>query len=163
MYYTEYKGIVSAESGGKEPAGFALVPEKIQVVRAKFLQELLRAGIAQTGLCLLTNPDFSKTVAKPYSCSGNRLQETHNQRQERDSSGANEEIVYFNPLHVLGNKISVSEIDGLKILKLSQHQQIVLQVEVMNTEVITYQSLADLIKSLVFRIFNSTFFFDAYD
>jgi hypothetical protein len=47
MHYRvhQYKGIVSAESGGKEPAGFALVSEKVQVVRAEFLQKLLRAGI----------------------------------------------------------------------------------------------------------------------
>ena len=42
---TEYKGTVSAESGGQHPAGFALVPEKVQVIRAEFLQQLLRAGI----------------------------------------------------------------------------------------------------------------------
>ena len=36
---TKYKGILSAESGGKEPAVFALIPEKVQVVRAEFLQE----------------------------------------------------------------------------------------------------------------------------
>ena len=35
------------------------------------------------------------------------------------------------PLHVLGDKISVSDIEGLKILKLSQHPQIILQIEVM--------------------------------
>ena len=57
--------------------------------------------------------------------------------------------MYFNPLHVLGNKIS--EIEGLKIMKLSQHPQIVLQIEVMKTEVITYQTLAASIKSLVER------------
>ena len=55
----------------------------------------------------------------------------------------------FNPLHVLGNKISVPDNEGLKILKLSQHPQIILQIEVMKTEVITYQTLADFIKSLV--------------
>jgi len=49
----------------------------------------------------------------------------------------------------LGNKISVFEIEGMKILQLSQHPQIVLQIEVMKTEVITYQTLADSIKPLV--------------
>jgi len=39
----------------------------------------------------------------------------------------------FNPLHVLANKISVSDIEGLKILKLSQHPQIMVQIEVMKT------------------------------
>ena len=42
----------------------------------------------------------------------------------------------FNPLHFLGNKISVSDIEGLKILRLSQHPQIILQIEVMKIEVI---------------------------
>ncbi len=32
------------ESGGKEPAGFALVPEKVQVVRADFFQQFLLCG-----------------------------------------------------------------------------------------------------------------------
>ena len=49
----------------------------------------------------------------------------------------------FNLLHVLGNKISVSDIEGMKILKLAQPPQIILQIEVMKTEVITYQTLAD--------------------
>jgi hypothetical protein len=51
--------------------------------------------------------------------------------------------------HVLGNKISVSDIEGVKIIKLFQHPQILLQIEVMKTEVITYHTLADSIKSLV--------------
>jgi hypothetical protein len=70
---------------------------------------------------------------------------------ERGSSGANEESAYFNPLHVLGNKISVSDIDGLKILNLSQHPDILVQIDVMKTEVITYQNLADSIATLVYR------------
>ena len=41
----DYKDTVIAESGGQQPAGFALVPEKVQVIRAEFLQQLLRAGI----------------------------------------------------------------------------------------------------------------------
>ena len=57
----------------------------------------------------------------------------------------------FNPLHVLANKISVSDVEGLKILKLSQHPQIMLQIEVMKTDVIKYQTPADSIKSLVDR------------
>jgi hypothetical protein len=60
----------------------------------------------------------------------------------------------FNPLHVLGNKVSevaVSDIEGMKILKLSQHPQILLKIEAMKTEVITHQTLADSIKPLVDR------------
>ena len=30
----------------------------------------------------------------------------------------------FNPLHILGNKILVSDIDGLKIFKLCEHPEI---------------------------------------
>ena len=47
-FITDYKGIVSAESGGKEPAGFELVPEKVQVIRAEFRQQMLRTGIEMT-------------------------------------------------------------------------------------------------------------------
>ncbi len=57
----------------------------------------------------------------------------------------------FNALQVLDNKISVSDIEGLKMLKLSQHPQIILQIEVMETKAITYQTLADSIKPLVER------------
>jgi hypothetical protein len=53
----------------------------------------------------------------------------------------------FNPLHVLGNKILVSDIDGLKIFKLCDHPEIRPQIEVMKTEVMKYQALADFIKS----------------
>ena len=37
------------------------------------------------------------------------------------------------------------------MLRLSQHPQIILQIEVMKTEVITYQTLTDFIKPLVER------------
>ena len=36
----------------------------------------------------------------------------------------------FNPLHISGNKISLSDIEVMKILKMSQHPQIILQIEV---------------------------------
>jgi hypothetical protein len=45
---TDYKDTVSSESGGQQPAGFVLVPEKVQVIRTEFLQQLLRAGIELT-------------------------------------------------------------------------------------------------------------------
>ena len=53
----------------------------------------------------------------------------------------------FNPVHILGNKISVSDIDCLKIFKLYEHPEIRLQIEVMKTEVMKYQTLAGSIKS----------------
>jgi hypothetical protein len=53
----------------------------------------------------------------------------------------------FNPLHVLGNKISVSDIDELKIFKLYEDPEIRPQVDVMKTEVMKYQTLTGSIKS----------------
>jgi hypothetical protein len=53
----------------------------------------------------------------------------------------------FNSLHVLGNKISVPDIDGLKIFKLYEHPEIRPQIEVMKSEVMKYQALAASIKS----------------
>ena len=40
----------------------------------------------------------------------------------------------LNPMHVLGNKISESDIDGLKIFKFYEHSDIRAQIEVMRTE-----------------------------
>jgi hypothetical protein len=53
----------------------------------------------------------------------------------------------FNPMYVLGNKISVSDIDGLKIFRLYGYPKIRVQIEVMKTEVLKYQTLVDSIKS----------------
>ena len=53
----------------------------------------------------------------------------------------------FNPLHVLDNKISESNIDGLKIFKFYEYPEICAQIEVMKTEFIRYQSLTDSTKS----------------
>ena len=53
----------------------------------------------------------------------------------------------FNPLHVLGNKISVTDIDGLNIFKLYEHPEIRAHNEVMKTDVMKYKTLADSIKS----------------
>ena len=44
----------------------------------------------------------------------------------------------FNPLHVLVNRISVSDIDGLKIFKFYEHPEIRAQIEGMKTEVMKY-------------------------
>ena len=56
-------------------------------------------------------------------------------------------VCIFNPLHVLGNKISVSDIDGLKIFKFYKHPKIRAQIEVLKPEFMWYQTLADSIKS----------------
>ena len=43
---------------------------------------------------------------------------------------------------------SESDIDGLKIFKFYEHPKIRAEIEVMKTEVMKYQALADSIKSL---------------
>ena len=54
----------------------------------------------------------------------------------------------FNRLHVLGNEISVSDIDGMKILKLYEHPEIRPQIEVIKTHVLCKTSLhSSLIES----------------
>ena len=53
----------------------------------------------------------------------------------------------FNPLHVLGNKISESDIDGLKIFKFYEHPKIRVPIEAMKTTFMWYQALTDSIKS----------------
>ncbi len=50
-------------------------------------------------------------------------------------------------MHVLGNKISESDIDGFKIFKFYDHPEIRAEIQVMKTEVIKYQTLAGSIKS----------------
>jgi hypothetical protein len=42
-------------------------------------------------------------------------------------------------MHVLDNKISESDIDGLKIFQFYEHPEIRSQIEVMKTEVMKYQ------------------------
>ena len=112
--------------------------------------------IAQTAPFLLTNTDFLKTqVVKAYAHNIVAPAIDYWKWTIEFKKGAQVErmkwVRIFNPMHVLTNKISVSDIEGMKIFKLSQHPQIILQIEVMKTEVITYQTLADFIKSLVER------------
>ena len=54
----------------------------------------------------------------------------------------------FNPLHVLGNQISVADIDSLKILPLSEHPWISLHIEGMKSELIKFHALVKSIKPL---------------
>ena len=56
-------------------------------------------------------------------------------------------VCIFNPLHVFGNKISESDIDVLKTFKFYEHPDIRVQIEVMKTKFMRYQSLSDSIKS----------------
>jgi hypothetical protein len=53
----------------------------------------------------------------------------------------------FNPFHVLGNKISESDINGLKIFKFYDHPEIRAEIEMMKNEVMKYQTLVASIKS----------------
>ena len=101
---------------------------------------------------LLVNPDFSKTeVVKAY---------THTivapaidywkqtiEGKKGDQLERMKAVRIFNPLQVLGNKISESDIDGLKIFKFYDHPEIRPQIEAMKTEVMKYQALAGSIKS----------------
>jgi hypothetical protein len=50
-------------------------------------------------------------------------------------------------MYVLDNKISESDIDGLKICKFYDHPEIRTEIQVMKTEVMKYQPLAGSIKS----------------
>jgi hypothetical protein len=54
----------------------------------------------------------------------------------------------FNPLHVVVNKISVDDIDNLKLFKLSEHPQIGPHIEDMKSEINKYHALVQSIKSL---------------
>ena len=101
---------------------------------------------------LLAKPDFSKTeVVKAYVHTIVALAMDYWKETIEVKKGAQlgrmKTVRIFNPLHILGNKISVSDIDGLKIFKLYEHPEIRPQIEVMKTEVMKYQGLADSIKS----------------
>ena len=54
----------------------------------------------------------------------------------------------FNPLHVVVNKISVDDIDNLKLFKLSEHLQIGPHIQDMKSEINKYHGLVQSIKSL---------------
>ncbi len=53
----------------------------------------------------------------------------------------------FNPFHVLGNKISECDINGLKIFKFYDHPEIRAEIEMMKNEVMKCQALVASIKS----------------
>ena len=101
---------------------------------------------------LLVNPDFSKTeVVKAYAHSTVAPAIDYWKQTIEGKKGDQLErmkaVRIFNPLHVLGNRISESDIDGLKIFKFYDHPEIRPQIEVMKTEVMKYHALADSIKS----------------
>jgi hypothetical protein len=110
------------------------------------------ADMAVAAAFLLVNPDFSKTeVVKAYAHSivapaidywKQTIEGKKGDQLERMKA-----VRIFNPLHVLGNKISEADIDGLKIFKFYEHPEIRAEIQVMKTEVMKYQALAGSIKS----------------
>jgi hypothetical protein len=88
-----------------------------------------------------------KGLRSHYCWYCNKLLEMYNWSQERDSGGVNEESEYVKRAACLGQQdLSVLCQRAEDIERLSQHPQIILQIEVMKTEVITYQTVADSIK-----------------
>jgi hypothetical protein len=101
---------------------------------------------------LLVNPDFSKTeVVKAYAqtivAPAIDYWKQTIEGKKGDQLERMKVVRIFNPLHVLGNKISESDIDGFKKFKFYEHPEIRPQIEVMKTEVMKYQSLTGSIKS----------------
>ena len=64
------------------------------------------------------------------------------------TDGVREHPRIFNPLHVLGYQISVSDIDSLKFLRLTEHPLIMPHIDGMKSEIINYQALVKSIKPL---------------
>jgi hypothetical protein len=101
---------------------------------------------------LLVNPDFSNTeVVKAYAHiivapTIDYWKQTI-EGKKGDQLERMKAVCIFNPLHVLGNKISESDMDGLKIFKFYEHPEIRAEIQVMKTEVMKYQALAGSIKS----------------
>ncbi len=102
---------------------------------------------------LLTNPDFSKMqVVKAYAHTVVAPAIDYWRMTIDNKKGA--EVArfkvarIFNPLHVLGNPISVADIDSLKIFRLSEHPLIRPHIEGMKSELIKYHALVKSIKPL---------------
>ena len=77
---------------------------------------------------LLVNPDFSKTeVVKAYAhtivAPAIDYWKQTIEGKKRDQLERMKTVCIFNPLHVLGNKISESDIDGLKKFKFYEHPE----------------------------------------
>ncbi len=71
-------------------------------------------------------PDFSKTeTVQSYAFTIVALAIKYCKWTIKDKKG--QAVRFFNPLHVLDNKISLSDIDGLKIFKLYEHPEIARQ------------------------------------
>ncbi len=119
---------------------------------------------------LLDRPDFSKTeVVKAYAYNIVAPVMDYWKQTIEVKKGAQltrmKAVRIFNPLHVLGNKISVSDIDELKIFKFYEHHEIRPQIELRTTLLgFTYVFRTVLTNSpnscppeCLFSIFNSTY------
>ena len=96
---------------------------------------------------LLTKPDFSKMqVVKAYDHTVVAPAIDYWRTTIDKKTGAEVARLkvarIFNPLHVLGYQISVSDIDSLKILRLTEHPLIMPHIDGMKSEIIKYQALA---------------------
>ncbi len=110
-----------------------------------------KVDMTVTAPFLLVSPDFSKMeVVKEYAHTivapvidywKQTIEGKKGDQLERMKA-----VRIFNPLHVLGNKISESDIDGLKIFKFYGHPEICDEIQVMKTEVMKYQALGGSIK-----------------
>ena len=112
------------------------------------------ALLSSEALNVLTLPAPCVTVAESVSDNaGERDGEEDDDDSDNDLEIVSEQLErmktvrIFNPMHVLGNKISESDIDGLKIFKFYEHPEIRPQIAVMKTEFTWYQDLTDSIKS----------------
>ena len=92
--------------------------------------------IAQPAPLLFRNPEFSRTeVVKAcahtiVAAAIDYWKHTIELKKEAQVERV-KRVRIFNPLHVFGNNIPVCDTEALRILKLPQHPQIILQIEVM--------------------------------
>jgi hypothetical protein len=102
---------------------------------------------------LLTNPDFSKmvvvkayvhTIVDPAIDYWIKMIDI----KKGDEVDCFKAARIFNPLHVVVNKISVADIDNLKLFKVSEHPQIGPHIQVMKSEINKYHAIVQSIKSL---------------
>jgi hypothetical protein len=113
----------------------------------------LEVPVADASPFLLTNPDFSQMdVVKAYAHTIVAPAIDYWIKtidiKKGDEVARLKTARIFNPLHVVVNKISVDDIDNLKLFKLSEHPQIGPHIEDMKSEINKYHALVQSIKSL---------------
>jgi len=110
-------------------------------------------SVADASPFLLTNPDFSQMdVVKAYAHTVVAPAIDYWIKtidiKKGDEVARLKTARIFNPLHVVVNKISVDDIDNLKLFKLSEHPQIGPHIQDMKSEINKYHALVQSIKSL---------------